>query len=62
MGTSDIIVEINKLPVDQRYTALIELAIKKINEEHNKRQLTVAADALYEDYKNDAELTAIVSY
>ena len=58
MGTSEIITEINKLPVSQRLT-LIELTIKKIREEEKKKRLSMAADELYDDYLNDPELTAL---
>jgi hypothetical protein len=57
MGTSEIISEINKLPISQRLT-LIELIIKKIKEEDKKDQLNVAAEKLLNDYSNDPELTA----
>ncbi|HEX4374739.1 MAG TPA: hypothetical protein VHZ50_15655 [Puia sp.] len=56
MGTSEIISEINKLPLSQRLT-LIELTIKKIREEEKKEQLSTAAEKLYNDYVNDPELT-----
>ena len=58
MGTSEIITEINKLPVSQRLT-LIELTIKKIREEEKKAQLSMAAEKLRNDYLNDPELTAL---
>lgn len=57
MGTSEIISEINKLPVSQRLT-LIELTIKKIQDDEKKEQLEAAAELLYDDYLNDPELTA----
>jgi hypothetical protein len=57
MGTSEIISEINKLPVSQRLT-LIELTIKKIREEEKTTQLSIAAERLCKDYSNDPELTA----
>ena len=57
MGTSEIIAEINKLPVGQRLT-LIELTIKKIREEEKKESLSTAAEKLYHDYLTDKELTA----
>jgi hypothetical protein len=57
MGTSEIILEINKLPISQRLT-LIELTIKKIREEEKKDQLSFAAEKLYNDYSSDPELTA----
>jgi len=60
MGTSEIISEINKLPVSQRLT-LIELTIKKIRQEEKKNQLSIAAERLYDDYMNDPELTAFTN-
>ena len=60
MGTSEIISEINKLPVSQRLT-LIELTIKNIRAEDRKQELSVAAERLYDDYVNDPELTAFTS-
>jgi len=56
MGTSEIISEINKLPVSQRLT-LIELTIKKIREEGKRNHLSIAAEKLYDDYSNNPELT-----
>ncbi|MDR3694337.1 MAG: hypothetical protein P4L47_06860 [Mucilaginibacter sp.] len=58
VGTSEIITEINKLPVSQRLT-LIELTIKKIRQEEKKQQLIASAEILYNDYINDPELTAL---
>lgn len=55
MGTSEIISEINKLPISQRLS-LIELTIKKIREEEKKNRLSIAAEKLYSDYINDPEL------
>jgi hypothetical protein len=60
MGTSEIITEINKLPVSQRLT-LIELTIKNIREEEKKQRRTAAVEKLYDDYVNDPELTAFTS-
>jgi hypothetical protein len=60
MGTSEIISEINKLPVSQRLT-LIELTIKKIREEEKRHQLSAAAEMLFNDYSNDPELTAFTN-
>ena len=57
MGTSEIISEINKLPVSQRLT-LIELTIKNIREEERKQRLSIAAEKLHDDYVNDPELIA----
>jgi len=58
MGTSEIISEINKLPVSQRLT-VIELTIKKIKEEEKKQRLIASAEILYNDYMNDPDLTAL---
>ncbi|HZY36507.1 MAG TPA: hypothetical protein VFE53_07660 [Mucilaginibacter sp.] len=60
MGTSEIIIEINKLPVSQRLT-LIELTIKNIREEEKKQRRIAAVEKLYDDYVNDPELTAFTS-
>lgn len=60
MGTSEIISEINKLPISQRLT-LIELTLKKIKEEEKKNQLSIAAEKLYSDYSSDPELTVFSS-
>jgi len=60
MGTSEIITEINKLPVSQRLT-LIELTIKNIREEEKKQMRIAAVEKLYDDYANDPELTAFTS-
>jgi len=60
MGTSEIITEINKLPVSQRLT-LIELTIKNIREEEKKQRRTAAVEKLYDDYVNDPDLTAFTS-
>ncbi|MDB4920026.1 hypothetical protein [Mucilaginibacter sp.] len=57
MGTSEIISEINKLPVSQRLT-LIELTIKNIKQEERKQKLSIAAKKLHDDYVNDPELVA----
>jgi len=60
MGTSEIIAEINKLPVNQRL-ALVEITIKKIREEEKKQRLSMAAESMYEYYVNDPELNVFSS-
>ena len=60
MGTSEIISEINKLPVNQRL-APIELTLKKIREDEKKERLSLAVDMVLNDYLNDKELTAFTS-
>ena len=57
MKTEEIIKEIQRLPIDQRFY-VIERAIKSIRRQDDKKQLEKAADALYSDYKSDEELTA----
>ena len=57
MKTEEIIKEIQRLPIHQRFY-VIERAIKSIRRQDDKKQLEKAADALYSDYKSDEELTA----
>jgi hypothetical protein len=57
MGTSEIISEINKLPVNERL-AIIEAILRNIRTEGKKQRLTEAADLMYNDYLTDPELTA----
>ncbi len=56
MTTEEIIKEIEQLPNEKRL--LIEKAIKSLRKAETDKQLRIAADALYDDYKNDKELTA----
>lgn len=58
METKEIISEIEKLPVKERLQ-IIEKTAKTIQLEDEKEQMRKAADLLYNDYKNDAELTAL---
>ena len=57
MRTSQIIKEIERLPI-QKKMIVVEKTIKSIREADLKVQMKVASDKLYEDYKNDTELTA----
>jgi hypothetical protein len=57
METLDLIREINSLPLDKKFL-IVEQTLKFIKKEELGHQLARAADALYEDYTNDAELTA----
>jgi len=57
MRLSEIISEINKLPVNQQFV-LIELLQKKLKE----NKLKVAADMLFHDYTNDSELIAFSKF
>jgi TRAP-type C4-dicarboxylate transport system substrate-binding protein len=57
METSEIISEIRKLSVKERLQ-IIEKTAKTIQMDEEKEQMRQAADQLYDDYKNDNELTA----
>jgi len=56
MKTKEIINEIQKLPVKKRIF-VIERTMQLMRKQEEKRQMTTAADTLYEDYKTDKELT-----
>ncbi|MGV3589496.1 MAG: hypothetical protein ACO1OF_20985 [Adhaeribacter sp.] len=58
MGTTELLKEIKKLPIDKRLK-IVEQTLKSIRESENKKQLEKASDALYEDYSTDKELTAL---
>ncbi|MEX2593935.1 MAG: hypothetical protein WD426_14260 [Anditalea sp.] len=60
MGTTEIIKEIKRLPVDKRLR-IVEQTLKSIREAESKNQLEKAVGALYTDYSNDNELTAFTS-
>ena len=57
METKDIISEITKLPVKDRLY-IIEKTVKTIQLDDEKEQMRKAANQLYNDYKDDADLTA----
>lgn len=57
MQTVDLIKEIQRLPLFQRFY-VVEETIKSIKKEEMGHQLELAADELYNDYLNDKELTA----
>lgn len=57
MNTEEIINEIKKLSVKEKLQ-IIENTAKTIQADDEKVQMEKAADQLYADYKNDAELTA----
>jgi hypothetical protein len=59
MKTAEIIQKINPLPLTQKML-IIENIIHSIREEEQKTILEEAADALYDDYKNDKSLTDFV--
>ncbi len=57
METIEIINEIKKLPIKERLQ-IIETTARTIQTDDEKEQMKKAADQLYNDYKNNAELTA----
>lgn len=57
MKTKEIISEIKKLTVKERLQ-IIEKTAKTMQADDEKEQMRKAADQLYDDYKEDAELTA----
>lgn len=57
METKEIIKEIKKLSVKEKLQ-IIEKTARTIQIDDEKEQMKKAADQLYDDYKNDAELTA----
>jgi len=60
MKTQEIIKEIQQLPVSKRIY-IIERTIHFIRKQEEQKQLETAADALYDDYKNDDKLTAFTN-
>jgi hypothetical protein len=61
MNTEEIIKEIQRLPISKRIY-IIEKTIKSLRKKEEKKQMKDAADVLYDDYKNDEELTAFTKY
>jgi hypothetical protein len=60
MQALEIIREINRLPLTKRFY-VVEETIKSIKKEEMGNQMELAANELYDDYKNDKELTAFTS-
>jgi len=56
METATIIQEIDNLPTYKRML-IVEQIIRSIRLNNQKGTLEIAADRLYDDYKNDKELT-----
>ena len=56
METKKIIDEIRKLSIKERLQ-IIEKTARTIQNDDEKEQMKMAADSLYDDYKNDSELT-----
>ena len=57
METKEIISEIEKLTVKERLQ-IIENTARTIQIDDEKEQMRKAADQLYDDYKDDTELTS----
>lgn len=57
METREIIRAIKKLPVSKRML-IVERTLKTIRESETRKKMVKAAETLFEDYKNDRELTA----
>ena len=57
METKELIEEIRKLPVGKQIY-VIDRTMRSIRKLEEKKQMEKAADALYEDYLSDEELTA----
>ncbi|MFA4853639.1 MAG: hypothetical protein WC599_14075 [Bacteroidales bacterium] len=60
MRTSEIIKEIQRLPVQKRIF-VIEKTIHSLRKHEDTNQLKKAADSLYSDYKSDKELVTFTN-
>ena len=60
MRTSEIIKEIQRLPVQKRIL-VIEKTIHSLRKREDTNQMKRAADSLYSDYKSDKELVAFTN-
>lgn len=60
MFTTDLIKEIQRLPLTKR-VYVVEETLKSIKREESQNQMKLAADELHEDYVNDKELTIFTS-
>ena len=60
MQTIDLIQEILRLPLTQRFY-VVEETIKSIKKEEMGNRMEFAANELYNDYVNDKDLTAFTS-
>lgn len=60
MRTSEIIKEIQRLPIPKRIY-VIEKSMRLIRIQESKSNLKKAADSLISDYKTDSELTAFTN-
>jgi hypothetical protein len=57
MGTLEIIKAIKRLPVNQRML-IVERTLKTISKGEANKKMAKAAESLFDDYKDDKELTA----
>ena len=60
MSTSEILKEINHLPLNEKLT-LLERAIRDIIKHNYEQKMSVAADAMENEYKTNKDLTAFTS-
>ena len=58
MSTSDILKEIHQLPLNERLF-IIERALKELLLYNYQQQMTIAAETLENEYKTNADLTAL---
>ena len=60
MGTTELVKEINRLPIVRR-KLIVEKVLQTINESETKKKMQTAVDLLMKDYVTDRELTAFTS-
>ena len=56
MNTQEMIREINTFSLDRKIW-IVQEVLKSIKQQENSNAIRIAAEKLYEDYKNDEELT-----
>ena len=57
MSKNELIEQIEQLPIQDRIY-LVEKVVHSIRAQADQENMTQAAESLYQDYKNDKELTA----
>lgn len=57
MGTKEIIEEIKKLPVNKRIL-IVEKTLRSIRESDIQDEMSIAAESMIDEYRNNKELTA----
>lgn len=60
MRTTELIKEIQKLPIQKRIF-VIEKSIHSLRKQEDASQMKKAADVLFSDYKSDKELTVFTN-